>query len=70
MIFLSLLLSPSLIYSFMVIIGQRKTRLIRTKSRIHKALSLILITERLVNSHTYNKTYWVPSDDYLGIFFQ
>lgn len=56
MIFLDLLLNPSFIYDFILISGHKKPRLISTKSRIYKALALILITKRLFNSHTYNKT--------------
>lgn len=68
MIFLYLLLNPSFIYSFILTIGHKNPRLLPTKSRIYKALSLVLITERLVNSHIYNKTSWVKSDNYLEVF--
>ncbi len=68
MILLYLFLNPSFIYYFILIVGHKKPRLFPTKSRIYKALALVLITERLVNSHTYNKTFWVTSDDYLETF--
>jgi hypothetical protein len=48
----------------------RKLRLIQTESHSHEAFLLVLISEKLVNRHIYNKTYWIPSDDYLEIVFQ
>ncbi len=50
-------------------IRHRKPRFSLNESRSHKALLSLLITKKLVTSHTYNKTYWIPSDDYLEIFF-
>lgn len=68
MIILYLLLNPSFIYYFISIVGHKKSRLIPIESRMYKGFSLVLITEISVNSYTYNKTSWVPSDDCLEVF--